>query len=166
MKSGEKKGFLGRVLVSSLALASIFTSSAIAKEADYPVNQVFSEKSIVYDSENFKEVVSENTDVVMGEINFDEIDFETGNYKEFTVDSKSAASYQVIYKDGTKSNDFDVEVEPNHLHNLVDVVLSYHEKNSDGSCTTTYYEGKKCTVCGALWQGDVIRTVIEANCPH
>ena len=97
---------------------------------------------------------------------FDEIDFETGNYKEFSVDSKSASSYQIIYKDGTKSNYFDVEVEPNHLHNLVDVVLSHHVKNSDGSCTTTYYEGKECTVCGALWQGDVIKTVTENPCTH
>ena len=167
MKSGEKKGFLGRVLVSSLALASIFTSSAIAKEADYPVNQVFSEKSMVYDSESFKKVSSENTDMVAAGIIFDEIDFETGNYKEFTVDSNNAASYQIIYNDGSKSSVIiGADAEPNHLHNLVDVVLSHHVKNSDGSCTTTYYEGKECTVCGLLWQGDVIKTVTENPCTH
>ena len=164
MKSGEKKGFLGRVLVSSLALASIFTSSAIAKEADYPVNQVFSEKSMVLVSDNLQR---ESDNVVGNPVNFDEIDFETGSYKEFVVDSNSAASYQIIYSDGSKSSVItDADAEPNHLHNLVDVVMSYHEQNSDGSCTTTYYEGKECTVCCALWLGDVIRTVIEANCPH
>ena len=167
MKSGEKKGFLGRVLVSSLALASIFTSSAIAKEADYPVNQVFSEKSMVYDSESFKKVSSENTDMVAAGIIFDEIDFETGNYKEFTVDSNNAASYQIIYNDGSKSSVIiGADAEPNHLHNLVDVVLSHHVKNSDGSCTTTYYEGKECTVCGLLWQGDVINVITQAKCTH
>ena len=165
MKSGEKKGFLGRVLVSSLALASIFTSSAIAKEADYPVNQVFSEKSMVLISDNLQR---ESDDaIVENSINFDEIDFESGSYKEFVVDSNSAASYQIIYSDGSKSSVItDADAEPNHLHNLVDVVMSYHEKNSDGSCTTTYYEGKECTVCGALWLGDVINVITQAKCTH
>lgn len=166
MKSGEKKGFLGRVLISSLALASIFTSSAIAKEADYPVNQVFSEKSLVYDTETLKKVTSENTDVVADEINFDEIDFESGDYKEFSFDSDSAVTYEIIYSDGTKSSNINIEVEPNHLHNLVDIVLSEHIKNSDGSCKTTYYEGKECTVCGALWMGDVINVITQAKCTH
>ena len=167
MKGGEKKSVLGKVLVSTLAFASIFTSSVFAKGVDYPVNQVFSEKVSVASTDSFKEVGEENYSVVSdSQIDFDSIDFTTGNYKEFTGVNSETVSYKVIYRDGTTTDDLSVEIEPNHLHNIVDTVLSEHFKYSDGSCKTTYYEGKKCTVCGALWQGDVISTHTYANCPH
>lgn len=167
MKGGEKKSVLGKVLVSTLAFASIFTSSVFAKGVDYPVNQVFSEKVSVASTDNFKKVADNTFSVVSdSQIDFDSIDFSTGNYKEFAGVNSDTISYEVIYRNGTTSDDLSVEIEPNHLHNIVDVVLSEHFKYSDGSCKMTYYEGKECTVCGALWQGDVISTHTYANCPH
>ena len=167
MKGGEKKSVLGKVLVSTLAFASIFTSSVFAKGVDYPVNQVFSENVSFEKADSLKKVADENYSVVSdSQIDFDSIDFSTGNYKEFTGVNSGTVSYKVIYRDGTTSDDLSVEIEPNHLHNIVDIVLSEHVKYSDGSCKTTYYEGRECTVCGALWKGDVISTHTYANCPH
>ena len=167
MKGGEKKSVLGKVLVSTLAFASIFTSSVFAKEVDYPVNQVFSENVSFEKADSLKKVADENYSVVSEDnIDFDSIDFTTGNYKEFTGVNSDTISYKLIYSDGTTSDDLSVEIEPNHLHNIVDVVLSEHIIYDDSSCKTTYYEGKECTVCGALWKGDVIRTVTYVECPH
>ena len=167
MKGGEKKSVLGKVLVSTLAFASIFTSSVFAKEVDYPVNQVFSEKVSVASTDNFKKVADNTFSVVSdSQIDFNSIDFSTGNYKEFAGVNSDTISYEVIYRNGTTSDDLSVEIEPNHLHNIVDVVLSEHFKYSDGSCKTTYYEGKECTVCGALWQGDVINVITQMVCTH
>lgn len=64
------------------------------------------------------------------------------------------------------SNDFGVHAEPCHTHKKEEVVISEHKKLSDGSCKTTYYEGEKCTICGAVWKGDVIKTVTENPCTH
>lgn len=44
--------------------------------------------------------------------------------------------------------------------------LKEHKKKSNGSCVTTYYEGQKCSTCGTIWKGDVIRTVTDAKCTH
>ena len=58
------------------------------------------------------------------------------------------------------------QVEPRHAHKLVDITLKEHKKKSNGSCVTTYYEGQKCSTCGTVWKGDVIRTVTDAKCTH
>ena len=58
------------------------------------------------------------------------------------------------------------EAEPYHLHNNVSITIKEHKKQSDGSCITTYYDGKQCTECGKLWKGDVIKEVKLAKCTH
>ena len=53
------------------------------------------------------------------------------------------------------------------LHNYVDIIISEHELHSDGSCTTLYYDAKRCTKCGTIkdkkYNGG--KTTYE-KCPH
>ena len=166
---GERKRNrrLGKIALSSMAILAMFTSTVLAKEADSIVNKVFSE-NVSIDNANEIAVISLETyqNNSENQINFENIDFVNGNFKKFDVKETSDISYEIIYQDGNVSRDFRVNAEPRHTHKTVEVVISQHKKFSDGSCKTTYYEGKQCTVCGTVWQGDVIEIVIKPICTH
>jgi len=51
-------------------------------------------------------------------------------------------------------------------HNYLAAQVSHHNKNSDGSCTITYYSAKRCSKCGEIVVGDRIATMTYVNCPH
>lgn len=76
--------------------------------------------------------------------------------------------YEIIYQGEVADvpEQVQAQVEPRHAHKLVDITLKEHKKKSNGSCVTTYYEGQKCSTCGTIWKGDVIRTVTDAKCTH
>ena len=162
---GEKKknGLHGKVFVSALAVFSLTCSNVVAKAADIPVNQMFSENVTVeklekseflFKSETFEETTILSEETTSGE-NFEEVEFGTDEN----------VTYEFIVK-GRVIDKVENFIEPNHVHTIVDGVLKIHDKHSDGSCTTKYYDGRKCTGCGATWKGDLIKTVEENPCMH
>lgn len=80
-------------------------------------------------------------------------------------DSSKDITHEIIYIN-SEIKYIDAEVEPKHIHTIKDAVIKVHEKHRDGSCTTTYYEGRQCTGCGATWKGDVIQVVTQPKCQH
>ena len=53
------------------------------------------------------------------------------------------------------------------FHSYVDVTISDHDLHSDGSCTTLYYDAKRCTKCGTIKDKEYngTKTTCE-RCPH
>lgn len=163
MREKKKNGLHGKVFVSALAVFSLTCSNVVAKAADIPVNQMFSENvsveqleklEFLFESETFEETTILSEEKTLGE-NFEEVEFGTDEN----------VTYEFIIKD-TVIDKVENYPEPNHMHTIVDGVLKIHDKHSDGSCTTKYYEGRKCTGCGATWKGDLIKTVKENPCMH
>lgn len=163
MREKKKNGLHGKIFVSALTVFSLTCSNVVAKAADIPVNQLFSENVSVEELEETEFLLEsetfEETTVLSGTIisekNFEEVEFE--------IDEN--ITYEFIAKDRVIGK-IENSVEPNHVHTIVEGVFKVHKKHSDGSCTTTYYEGKQCTGCGATWKGDVIKTVTEKPCMH
>lgn len=63
----------------------------------------------------------------------------------------------------------DDEIDPQIIpcnHSYSAIQISTHDKHSDGSCTTTYYHGKRCGKCGLIVMGDKIGTATYKVCPH
>ncbi len=163
MREKKKNGLHGKVFVSALTVFSLTCSNVVAKAADIPVNQLF--------SENVSVVNADETEVELMPIEVQDmfLDFEfktpEENFEIFTIDTSKDITYEIIYVNSEIKN-IDAGVEPQHIHTIKDAVIQVHKKHSDGSCTTTYYEGKQCTGCGATWKGDVIKTVTENPCMH
>ena len=162
---GEKKknGLRGKVFVSALVVFSLTCSNVVAKAADGPVNQMF--------SENVAVVNADKTEVEIAPIDIQDkfLDFEfktpEEDFEVFIVDTSNDITYEIIYINSEIKN-MDADVEPRHIHTIKDAVIKIHEKHSDGSCTTTYYEGRQCTGCGLTWKGDVIQVVTQPKCQH
>lgn len=51
-------------------------------------------------------------------------------------------------------------------HTYVSGVRTKHTKKTDGSCTVTDYNSKRCTKCGNIIQGSIISTLNYTICPH
>ena len=52
------------------------------------------------------------------------------------------------------------------FHTYVDVVIEKHTVHSDGSCTTLYYDAKRCTRCAALKDVELNGESNFKICPH
>ena len=165
---GEKKknGLHGKVFVSALVVFSLTCSNVVAKAADIPVNMMFSNNVQVSKLGEIEEI---QIDEIRAELeikgkNPSDLD----NFVKFDVRDTEDTTYEIIYNDDIKpvSKQPQDQIEPQHVHQIVDITLKEHKKNSDGSCKTTYYEGRKCKVCGAIWKGDIIQIVIKPKCPH
>ena len=52
------------------------------------------------------------------------------------------------------------------FHTYVDVVIEKHTVHSDGSCTTIYYDAKRCTRCAALKDVEYSYEGTFTKCPH
>ena len=52
------------------------------------------------------------------------------------------------------------------FHTYVDVVIEKHTVHSDGSCTTLYYDAKRCTRCAALKDVELNSELNCKKCPH
>ncbi|GFI61332.1 hypothetical protein IMSAG049_00489 [Clostridiales bacterium] len=125
-------------------------------------------------SKNTTTVSSEDTEIIDGKNvvpdNCEKYsDEETrGNFVQIDLQNTDTITYEIIYDDSisTFATGNDDIIEPNHLHKYTSVTVKQHEKHSDGSCTTTYYDGDKCTVCGAVWRGDKISETTYVKCPH
>ena len=165
MKRNQANSILGKVTVASVVMISMISGNVVAKAADVPVNQMFSRNTEVVTTEEVE--VVESVDA-FAEEDYQYIEYESaGEFVELNVSSLKNATYEVIYEDGTVEKLSDApKSEARHAHTLVDVTIKEHKKASDGSCTTTYYDGKKCSSCGATWKGDVINVVTMKKCTH
>ncbi len=52
------------------------------------------------------------------------------------------------------------------FHQYTDVSLQYHDLHSDGSCTITYYDAKRCTKCGNMKDKTYSYEMTCNKCPH
>lgn len=166
MREKKKNGLHGKVFVSALAVFSLTCSNVVAKAADIPVNMMFSNNVQVSKLGEIEEIQIDEirTEVEIKGKNPSDLD----NFVKFDVRDTEDTTYEIIYNDDIKpvSKQPQDQIEPQHAHQIVDITLKEHKKNSDGSCKTTYYEGRKCKVCGAIWKGDIIQIVIKPKCPH
>ena len=165
MRKNQTNSILGKVTVASVVMISMISGNVVAKAADVPVNQMFSRNTEVVTTEEVE--VVESVDA-FAEEDYQYIEYESaGEFVELNVSGLKNATYEVIYEDGTVEKLSDApKSEARHAHTLVDVTIKEHKKASDGSCTTTYYDGKKCSSCGATWKGDVINVVTMKKCTH
>ena len=140
MKKNGTGGMLGKVTVATVAMMSMFCGNAVAKEADVPVNMMFSKNVEIVETGEFEEV--DDSEIM------DNLDFQTdsfANMSEFVPCDTNDTTYEIIYN-GKVTFVSDLgqgQIEPQHVHNIVDITLKEHKKNSDGSCKTTYYAGRK-----------------------
>lgn len=166
MREKKKNGLHGKVFVSALAVFSLICSNVVAKAADIPVNMMFSNNVQVAKLGEIEELQSDEMMIDPKNGGKDHSDLD--NFVRFDVYDTKDTTYDIIYNDDIKSisNPPQDQIELQHVHKIVDITLKEHKKNSDGSCKTTYYEGRKCKVCGAIWKGDVINVVTMAKCIH
>lgn len=64
---------------------------------------------------------------------------------------------------------YDATVEPRIIpcnHNYLKAAFSYHTKNSNGSCTITIHNAKRCSKCGHIVVLERVATTTFDNCPH
>lgn len=165
MKRNQVNSLWGKVTVASVVLVSMISGNVVAKAADVPVNQMFSKNTEVVTTEEVE--VIESVDVFI-EDEYGYIEYESsGKFVELNISDLTDVTYEIIYKDGFVEKLSDVpNAEERHAHTLVDVTIKEHKKASDGSCTTTYYDGSKCSSCGATWKGDVIKVTTLTKCTH
>lgn len=165
MQKKEKSSIYGKAAVISAALLSLIFGNVVAKAADGPVNQIFSKNVEVVNSKDVE--VIEETDILFDDILEDDSQDTGGIFVAFDLHNTSDTTYEIICHDtDTVWAMGQNQAEPQHVHNKVDITIKEHTRMSDGSCKTTYYAGKKCTSCGMIWKGNVIRTIIETKCPH
>ena len=165
MRKNQTNSILGKVTVASVVMISMISGNVVAKAADVPVNQMFSRNTEVVTTEEVEVIESEEV-FIEDECGY--IEYESsGKFVELSVSNLEEATYEVIYKDGSVEKLADTpQGEERHAHTLVDVTIKEHKKASDGSCTTTYYDGSKCSSCGATWKGDVIKVTTLTKCTH
>ena len=165
MRKSDKTNVKGKVVVASVAMLSMFCGNVVAKAADVPVNQMFSKNVEIVEAGEYKEVSKMALDYTTDSEKTEHPDAE--EYVEFELRNTADITYKIIYSNPEAAAVIKQDqAEPQHVHNIVDIILEKHEKFSDGSCKTTYYKGRKCTICGTTWRGDVIRTITETKCPH
>lgn len=164
MRKSGKNSMLGKAAVASFAMLSMFCGNAVAKEADVPVNMLFSRNVEIVKAGELEEV--DAADIQMEDAFERNTPINTENLVEFELCNTEDTTYEIIYRDKVTDMPEQEQIDPQHVHNLVDTTIKEHKKMSDGSCVTTYYEGQKCTSCGKSWKGDVINVVTMAKCTH
>lgn len=71
-----------------------------------------------------------------------------------------------IDEDGTvHESEIDPRIIPCN-HDYFPIQISNHDKHSDGSCTTVYYKGKRCSKCGYFVIQEKLGTANYKVCPH
>ena len=167
MRNKKTTGIHGKAVVAFVTLLSMVSGSVVAKAADMRVNQIFSRNVEVVETSEI-EVIEEQDIFSGGDLeNRDTLD--SGTFVKVDLRDTADTTYEIIINDndlGAVFSSAQNPVEPQHLHNIIDVTIKKHKKNSDGSCTTTYYEGRQCTICSGTWMGDVIGETNLVKCPH
>ena len=165
MKQKKTSSMVGRVFVTSLVFTSLFCGTAAAKEADMSVHMLFS-KNIDMVNSNEISVIESNSAQIEDDIRNDIM---KSIYGEETIPvTEEGVTYTIIYNEEVPhvQEVTENQIDLKHMHKYIDVTIKEHKKNADGSCVTKYYEGKKCTSCGHLIKGSLIRTVTDEKCTH
>lgn len=117
----------------------------VAEEADKTAEKWNTVDRMTFiDEEEEKE---EYTDFGLGDSVFVDEDgmvWETGSFRAERI-GQERVSCQHSFKSGT---------------------IVEHSKKSDGSCTETSYNAKRCTICGYIVKGSRISTLTYDKCPH
>lgn len=168
MKNKRKGSIARNIIILTAACSWLCASTAIAKDMDYKVNQMFSNRVVVFNQEE------DMDETYVTEIDKDEIvNLKENSYDEsilgnqLIVENDPTVTYELIFEDGTVIPYYGTgEMETRHLHDLKDTIIKQHKKLKDGSCETKYYEGRYCTKCDLVFYDKLIKTVIETSCPH
>lgn len=51
-------------------------------------------------------------------------------------------------------------------HDKIDVSVTEHKKNSNGSCLTILYKAQQCIKCGVVWKVEELGRMTLNTCPH
>lgn len=165
MRKSDKISIRGKVVVASAALLSMFCGNVVAKAADIPVNQMFSKNVEIVEAGEYKKVSKIESDYMTASEKVEQSDTEV--FVEFEQCNTANITYKIIYSNPEAATVVKQDqAEPRHAHNIVDMIWEKHEKFSNGSCKTTYYKGRECTICGATWKGDLIGETTLVKCPH
>ncbi len=86
----------------------------------------------------------------------------------FSEAGKVTIKYDVQFTDenGTIYPMDELQVCATCKHTWIYGTVEDHDKYSDGSCTVTQYEAKRCTKCGTTIKGEVIVEQKYTKCPH
>lgn len=166
MQEKEKTGVFGKAVVVSVTLLSLVSGNVVAKAADVPINQMFSKNVEVVKSSDIEKI--DKSDFVLEDaVGYTE-PADMSRFVEFNVCNSDNITYEIIYKTDSETifNGEPSQVEPRHIHKIVEIILKEHEKYKDGSCKTTYYEGAECTSCGTTWKGKKINAITQEICTH
>ena len=166
MREKKKNGLHGKVFISALAVFSLTCSNVVAKAADVSVNMMLSNNVEVVKMGQIEEAY---VDEIMINIEAQDNVLSTWDeFVEFDIYDTEDTTYKIIYNDSieNKVEQIQGQIEPQHVHKIVDITLKEHKRMSDGSCRTKYYKGRKCTICETIWKGDTIKTVTENPCTH
>ena len=166
MQNKEMSGVRGKAVVVSAALLSLAFGNVAAKAADTPINQMFSKNVEIVKSGEI-EKIDKSDFVLENAVGYTE-PADMSGFVEFNVCNTENITYEIIYKTDSETilNGEPSQVEPQHVHKIVEIILKEHEKYKDGSCKTTYYDGGECTSCGTTWKGDKINAVTQEICTH
>ena len=126
-------------LLAALLTGLVGATSVFAYEAPDPI-QVFQE---LYPESSYRVVKPTNHPVELNSSTGDTFVDKNGNVYE--ADSSERALC---------------------FHTYVDVVIEKHTVHSDGSCTTLYYDAKRCTRCAALKDVEYSYEGTFTKCPH
>lgn len=165
LNGNREKKVIRTITLTGFAVFSLFVSNVVAKELDYPINQVFSNKAEIINEEDTEiALLTAMPDEDLLKVNGP---YNISLENELVLEGDKDVVYEVYFSNGTSFSCYEQEtISPKHLHSFEDTIVKKHQKFSDGSCETTYYEGKCCTICEKILVGDVIKTVIESSCNH
>lgn len=158
---------IARVITLAGIMATTVCATAIAKEADWVVESVFSDSVAVFRDTDLMEAKFDENGVDMDEYLYVDFGDESMTNAVEYVPDKGTGDY-LLSKEG-KIEEIpteNTEIEPQHEHTYVDKNYKDHKKHSDGSCTVTTYAAQVCTGCGKVIKGSVISKMEYAKCPH
>ena len=136
MRKSDKTRVKGKVAVASVALLSMFCGNVVAKAADVPVNQMFSENIEIVEPGTREKIKA--TDMELDTLFEYTESTKEGTFVEFTVCNTEDTTYEIVYKNPkTTVTAVQNPIDPQHIHQMEDFVWKEHKKNSDGSCKTT-----------------------------
>lgn len=170
-EKNSKGNKFSKGIIFVLTLSTITGGTIIAKASDNVINSVFSNHTVILDRDSY--YVEESS----GCYNKNEfIDFSTENLLKkarleediFYIQTfNSDTSYTIILNNNEKLNIINnTQSLTRHAHEYEEVNINQHKKLSDGSCTTTIYEGLRCTICNTLFRGDVLSIETSNPCRH
>ena len=167
MKKENKTKRIVKVITLAGIIGTSLCATALAKEADWAVESVFSNSVAVMRDDQISETTcDENCIDEEEQIYIQFSDEEMINASEY-ISSTGTEGY-IISEDGTIEEIpmNAIVIEPQHVHTYVNKNYKEHVKHDDGSCTVTTYACKVCSICGKMIVGDVISETSYKKCPH